>query len=283
MDKDKKLSEQQIEQFNEIRKEILRRFNRVKAYSQFDPNVFPVSARAYSEISEVLEPLVDVLRQIDLEKSYDDKKLENFLLGWNNSANVFSKHYDKLHAKGVLYEDVWDGLNELDRGITNFMHGLGVFQEYQEKKEFLTEQDKNKKKLEFEKEKTQESDPVQKYEKVIAELRHIDEMVDRQHSDESFKKMMFGLKELRDKKLLPDRYVEAYRAIFNETKKCRNTENGILRLSSEINWQIQEMLDIDSKKQKFDDATKAVLDKGQRKNKFFEEMFDRNKIKGQDL
>ena len=28
---------------------------------------------------------------------------------------------------------------------------------------------------------------MQKYEKVIAELRHIDEMVDRQHSDESFK------------------------------------------------------------------------------------------------
>lgn len=78
-------------------------------------------------------------------------------------------------------------------------------------------------------------------EAAIARLRQIVDMFDRQNSDESFKKMMFALKEVADSKMVPDEMVDAYRAIFEKVKKHGNTERGIFDLSTELYNQIDEL------------------------------------------
>ena len=124
---DKQLSKEQIAEFNKIKSEILRRYNRVKAYSQFNmnPEGFPVSGPAYAEIHEAFQPVANAIRQIDVDKSYDEKKLQEVWRLWNESAPVFAKHRDKLEANDGLYGDVWDGLNQLDGSFEKFMKNIG--------------------------------------------------------------------------------------------------------------------------------------------------------------
>ena len=121
-----------------------------------------------------------------------------------------------------------------------------------DKRKLEEEKAKQDKKLDKQDIKQQPQQPkkqksIKTHEESIAALQRIDKMVDRQHSDESFKNMMHGLKDLADKKLVSKENVDAYRAIFNEVKENHNTENGILKLSSELNVQMQEMRDADKK------------------------------------
>lgn len=92
-------------------------------------------------------------------------------------------------------------------------------------------------------------------EAAIARLRQIVDMFDRQNSDESFKKMMFALKEVADSKMVPDEMVDAYRAIFEKVKKHGNTERGILDLSSELYDQIDELQNPGGERQVIEENT----------------------------
>ena len=80
----------------------------------------------------------------------------------------------------------------------------------------------------------------------IEKLKAVANMFDRQHSDESFKNMMFALKDISESKLLPNEMIDSYRHIFNDVKEHhRNTEGGILDLSAEIYNQIADLKSAD--------------------------------------
>lgn len=77
---------------------------------------------------------------------------------------------------------------------------------------------------------------------VIEKLKAVVNMFDPKHSDESFKKMIFALKDVSESKLVPNKMVDSYRHIFNEVKEHRrNTEVGIFDLSTEIYNQIADL------------------------------------------
>ena len=149
----------------------------------------------------------------------------------------------------------------------------------------------------------QYTDKVDKKEKTpdekIAELQRIDKMFDRAHSAESFKKMMFGIRDGVRAGLISRDQAKAYQAIFDEVKEHKNWENGIFLLSTELNVQQSEIRDAEKakvgsydKSSKFKDGIVNVLNM-QREEKpktndnkkerdEFVKMLRRKKMKGLD-
>ena len=136
----------------------------------------------------------------------------------------------------------------------------------------------------------------------IAELQRIDKMFDRAHSAESFKKMMFGIRDGVRAGLISKDQAKAYQAIFDEVKEHKNWENGIFLLSTELNVQQSEIRDEEKakassydKSNKFKDGINRVLEMQHRekskpeksknndkeKQDAFVQMLRRKKMKGQ--
>lgn len=297
------LSPEQIEQFESLKEEFLRRYHRAQVYHRnFQSKDWPVSAPFWENTVGAMEPLANMFKGLDLKEVTDTKQLEDLARQWGKTMADMSQVYNWLdnqraydgakYTDDVAYDDVWGNRDELDDAAKQFFTGIGLNQqqgketpkkEYvkpetkveqkqpepkqpqeeiktapvpetphdtvdgkkQEKKDVAQEpEDVLKREDKVQEEVVSQEKPQEKQntnEAAIARLRQIVDMFDRQNSDESFKKMMFALKEVADSKMVPDEMVDAYRAIFENVKKHGNTERGIFDLSTELYNQIDEL------------------------------------------
>ena len=75
------LSKKLIEDFEQIKNDILRRYNRSKVYAEVanrDPETHPNSALPLNAVVETLEPVAHAVSELDLE-SYDKESFDNFI------------------------------------------------------------------------------------------------------------------------------------------------------------------------------------------------------------
>lgn len=157
------------------------------------------------------------------------------------------------HMNRYAYGDEQSYVNDLRREVDKYYNRLEERKPNQEKEDGKKQEKKDvaqesedalKREDKVQEEVVSQEKPQEKQntnEAAIARLRQIVDMFDRQNSDESFKKMMFALKEVADSKMVPDEMVDAYRAIFENVKKHGNTERGIFDLSTELYNQIDEL------------------------------------------
>ncbi|MBO4480418.1 MAG: hypothetical protein J5742_02210 [Alphaproteobacteria bacterium] len=307
------LSKKLIEDFEQIKNDILRRYNRSKVYAEVanrDPETHPNSALPLNAVVETLEPVAHAVSELDLE-SYDKESFDNFSRVWTDAMKELPNIYPHLERADAAYDDVWNNMNEIENLVKEVIEKIqndaslnseqktvnpqileqepktSSVQQTPIEEKIVEPKEKSKTAELFEKEevkktmdapystefskKQQNKDILQTPENLmnredvvqntktdetpksnkaaIQKLRKIVDMVDRKHSDESFRQMMVALKDVADSKLVSDEMVDAYRNIFGDVKKHRNTEKGILDLSAEIYNQIEELETADRESQ----------------------------------
>lgn len=131
--------------FNYIKSEILRRYNRAKVYVEAfsrNPDIHEYSLPLLRSTAEEFEPLVDMVNKIDLDKSYDKKALQEFGWKWREAMIGLPIYYRELEKLDAAYEDVWGDFNKLNNiGDDFFKNILGTEQKNVETlKEPRTEQ-----------------------------------------------------------------------------------------------------------------------------------------------
>ena len=131
--------------FNYIKSEILRRYNRAKVYVEAfsrNPDIHEYSLPLLRSTAEEFEPLVDMVNKIDLDKSYDEKALQEFGWKWREAMIGLPIYYRELEKLDAAYEDVWGDFNKLNNiGDDFFKNILGTEQKNVETlKEPRTEQ-----------------------------------------------------------------------------------------------------------------------------------------------
>ena len=280
------LSPELMEDFNQIKQELQKKYERAKAYSGLY-RIMPEVARGNSFIVDALEPVVEVISKLDLNGNDSTEGLREFSKRWQDAVKELPDIRRNLERFDGVYDDIWDNMSQVDKGINEFLENFDLQETPDIEKETKTNEEKQKKfesvdlqrnmqkadvtKTQSDAEKVLEEQKIAIKEKsgngnevqekaireqidenkksdikpkklnVIDELKRIDKMVDRSHSGESFKNMMFALKELSEQNVLPKEMVDTYRYMFNEVKKHGNTQRGVLDLSTEINNQIEEL------------------------------------------
>ena len=164
-------------------------------------------------------------------------------------ANQLREGHEYLRTNALNSERQFDGMEKL----SNAMNAVKQQQRDMTARDVVQSAGDDKRKLESElqqqdktadkqgqKKENPENTP-QTNEKTIAELQRIGKMFDRQHSDESLKKMMLSLKESVKQGVIPREYFDTYKGIVDDYKQNRNADNSLLRLDNEINLQIAEM------------------------------------------
>lgn len=289
------------------------------------------AANLYSNAVDVLEPPVLFDKYMNANQGFNKDDLEQYTGLLRNAMSDLSIIYNNLENMGAADKSLFGDMNLLDNKIDKFygrlQNGFGqnpqremgaadvVQSAADDKRKLETElqqQDKVKDKQGIKKENIFAKDIkfTNRYHEntvgrkktnalILAEFQRIDKMFDRTHPAESFKKMMYAVRDANRNGLINKEQLEVYKNIFNQVKEHKNWERGIFDLSTELNIHMSEMRDADKakvkghdKSSKFKDGVLKVLnkqrdEKSQTKNKddkekqdAFVEMLRRKKMKG---
>lgn len=174
------LSPEQIEQFESLKKEFLRRYQRAQVYHRnFQSKDWPVSAPFWENTVGAMEPLANMFKGLDLKEVTDTKQLDDLARQWGKTMADMSQVYNWLdnqraydgakYTDDVAYDDVWGNRDELDDAAKQFFTGIGLNQQQEkapQKKEYVKPETKVEQKQPQEP-VMQQQKPTQSQEKVI--------------------------------------------------------------------------------------------------------------------
>jgi hypothetical protein len=128
-DSDKQL----VEEFNYIRQNILKKYNRAKVYAGLSS--MPRTAEGNARVAEVLEPMVNILNKIDVNKKYDSDRrehLEKFGQEWSRAMNELPGLHNYLQSIDADYDDIWNDMNQFEKFTNDFLQRAGIGQQSKE-------------------------------------------------------------------------------------------------------------------------------------------------------
>jgi len=191
----------------------------------------------YSQQEQALDNLRDLLNNYsEIYHSVPESRLD----AWDKFINAYNRYihqYPESELRNAEFNRAAFNVTNRDESIKFMKQAIGHAQFSLANSDGVA---KDKHVVAGVENREQQHTP-QTNEKAIAELQRIGKMFDRQHSDESLKKMMLSLKESVKQGVIPREYFDTYKGIVDDYKQNRNADNSLLRLDNEINLQIAEM------------------------------------------
>ena len=117
-------NKEQIENFEIIKRELLKKYNRAQVYSGM--HSMPETAEAYSYVVSVLRPLVDICKDLDLSKNKE--KLKDFASAWKSVPETLYNVNNYLKDRDSAYDDVWDDMGQFVNFTDDFLKNANLNQ-----------------------------------------------------------------------------------------------------------------------------------------------------------